>query len=230
MAMRERSPPCRRVAVEQRRLALERHGVDDETSAGPERRDGGVEDGGVACAAADEDRVGRVEAGEGCRRAAFDDGEAGNAEGGGVPGDARGALGVGLDGDGARASGSASIHSIADRAGAGADVPEQLAAARRERRQRDGADLALGELAVVLEQAVRQAGDERDDACARSGVDLERDGVEGVDAGEVEACGLRRADALARAAERLQHRQPRRAEARVGDETGEGGRVRRRPR
>ena len=107
----------------------------------------------------------------------------------------------------ARKEGSASIHSIADRAGAGADVPEQLAAAWRERRQRDGADLALGELAVVLEEAVRQAGDERDDACARSGLDVDGDGVEGVDAGEVEACASRRADALARATERFQHRQ-----------------------
>ena len=57
----------------------------------------------------------------------------------------------------ARSERSASIHSIADRAGAGADVPQQLAPARREGRQRDGADLALGDLAVMLEQRVRQA-------------------------------------------------------------------------
>ena len=36
--------------------------------------------------------------------------------------------------------------------------------------------------------------------------------------------GFRRPDALARAAERFQHRDPRRAEAGVGDETDEGGR------
>ena len=48
----------------------------------------------------------------------------------------------------------------ADRAGAGADVPEQLAAARRERGEGDGADLALGDLAVVLEER-RPAGRRR---------------------------------------------------------------------
>ena len=150
-------------------------------AAGTERGDGGVDDCRVARTAADEDRVGRVEPGERFGRAAFDDDEAGHAEGRGVPRDARGALRVGLDGDGAeRAVGEHPFDP--DRAGAGADVPEQFAAARRERRQGHGADFALGELAVMLEQAVRQARRQRDDACVRPGNDIERDGVEGIDA------------------------------------------------
>ncbi len=60
-------------------------------------------------------------------------------------------------------------HSIADRARAGADIPQQFAGARRQRRQRHRADLALGELAVMLEQGVGQPGGERDHGRARPG-------------------------------------------------------------
>ena len=41
-----------------------------------------------------------------------------------------------------------------DRARAQADIPQKLAVARRQCRYGDGADFALGELAVVLEQRV----------------------------------------------------------------------------
>ena len=44
-----------------------------------------------------------------------------------------------------------------DRTGAGADVPQQFIAPRRQRRQRHRADLALGDLAVMLEQSIGQA-------------------------------------------------------------------------
>ena len=86
------------------------------------------------------------------------------------------------------------------RAGARADVPEQLAAARRKRRQRQRADLALGDLAVVLEQRVGRPGASGRIARARRGLDLEGDDIERVDRAEVEAVGARAADALARAA------------------------------
>jgi hypothetical protein len=72
-----------------------------------------------------------------------------------------------------------------DRAGAGADVPQRLAAARRQRRQRDGADLALGDLAVVLEQIVGQPGGARDDPRARRRHHLDRDRVERIDRAKV---------------------------------------------
>ena len=93
-----------------------------------------VEHARIAGAAADEDRVRRRQPGKRGRRHAFDDLEAGHAEarrrcGGCAPArSARASIAT------ARSDGSASIHSIADRARAGADVPEQLAAARRERR------------------------------------------------------------------------------------------------
>ena len=46
-------------------------------------------------------------------------------------------------------------------------------AARREGGEGDGADLLLGDLAVMLEQGVGQAGGEREDAGAGGGSDLD---------------------------------------------------------
>ena len=51
-----------------------------------------------------------------------------------------------------------------DGAGAGADVPEELAGERGEAGEGAGAEFALGELAVGLEGVVREAGDEGEGA------------------------------------------------------------------
>ncbi|MBW3615997.1 MAG: hypothetical protein KY439_11935, partial [Actinobacteria bacterium] len=59
------------------------------------------------------------------------------------------------------------------RSRARADVPQQLAPAGRERRQANGADVALGELAVVLEPSVAEAGRQGDGAGVRIGRDLD---------------------------------------------------------
>ncbi len=85
-----------------------------------------------------------------------------------------------------------------DRARAQADIPQQLALARRQCRHGDSADLALGELAVMLEQRVVEAGRERQHRRVRGGRDLQRDGVERRDIDEIEAGGGRRAHAFAR--------------------------------
>ena len=176
----------RGVAREQQRFGFERHRIDHEAAAGAQRRDGGVEHAGIAGAAADEDRVRRGKPGERGRRRAFDDLESRHAEGGGVAADARGAVGAPLDRDGAhRRIGQHPFDR--DRARAGADVPQQFAAARRQRRQRHRADFALGDLAVVLEQIVGKAGAAREDARAGRGLDLDRDGIERVDRAEIEA-------------------------------------------
>ena len=74
----------------------------------------------------------------------------------GVGRDARRAGGVGLHGHGP--AGRVRPQPFQrDRAVARADVPQQLAAPRPEQRERDGADLALGELAVVVVGVVGQA-------------------------------------------------------------------------
>ena len=140
------------------------------------------------------------------RRRAGDDGKRGHAEAQRIAGDARRALVAGFDRD--RAIGRVGQHPFdGDRARAGPDVPQKLAAPRRERRERDCANVALGDLAVVLERVVRQAGSARQHARVAVGGDFERDGVERGDVVEREALRLRRADALARAAHRLADRQ-----------------------
>ena len=147
----------------QQRLGFQGDGVDDEAAAGAQRRDRGVEHARLAGAAADEDRIGRREAGERRRRGVFHDLEPRHAEGGGVAADARSAIRALLDRD--RAHCRVGQHPFdRDRAGAGADVPEQFAAARRQRRQRHRAHLALGDLTVMLEKFVGEAGRSRDDA------------------------------------------------------------------
>ena len=102
-----------------------------------------------------------------------------------------------------------------DRTGAGADVPQQLAAARRQRRERYRADLAFGDLAVVLEKIVRKARSAGDDPRIRRSFDLDGERVEGIDGIEIVRGRRRGAKALARAAERFEYGEPRRAEARL---------------
>ena len=98
----------------------------------------------------------------------------------------------------ARSDGSASIHSMRDRAGAGADVPQQFAAARRQRRQRQRADLALGDLAVMLEQVVGQARRQRQDARASAPPRPRSPDVERIDVVEMRSVGAGRCACVSR--------------------------------
>ena len=75
------------------------------------------------------------------------------------------------------------------------------------------ADLALGDLPVVLEPVVGQPGGARQDARAAVDDDFERDGVQGGDVVEGVSPRLRRANPLARAAHRLADRDLRSAHA-----------------
>jgi hypothetical protein len=70
----------------------------------------------------------------------------------------------------------------ADRTASRADIPQQFARQRRQRGQCRGADFALGQLAVVLERLVRQAGQARAAPGARRGAAFERKRVEVGDA------------------------------------------------
>ena len=131
-------------------------------------------------AAADEHRVRPRQVPQRGRGGALDDRQVGHAEVGGVAGDPADARGVALDGDGA--VGRVGQHPLdADRAGAGADIPQQLAATGRQGRERDGADVLLGQLAVMLEPGVGQARGQRDDAGAGRGGQFQRDEVQRVD-------------------------------------------------
>ena len=75
----------------------------------------------------------------------------------------------------ARIGGSASIHSIATEPEPAPMSHKQFATPRRERRQRHRADFALGDLAVVLEQIIGEAGSARDDARVRRRDDFDGD-------------------------------------------------------
>jgi hypothetical protein len=130
--------------------------------------------------------------------------------------------GVALDADGA-AGGVAQHPFDADGAGAAADVPQRLAGAGRQGGESDGADLLFGQLSVMGEEVVRQAGGERDDAGARAGHDVERHEVEAGDVLRQRVLGEEGADAFVGAAEGFQHVQPGGAEAACGEGAGEGG-------
>ncbi|GAV37050.1 hypothetical protein ROTAS13_04743 [Roseomonas sp. TAS13] len=115
----------------------------------------------------------------------------------------------------------------ADGARAGADIPEHLPLARREAGQGDGADLALGDLPVMLETPVRQPAGKRQDAGAGRGLDLQRQQVQRIDRPGRPVLGAEAPPALARSAQGFQQVHPRRAEAmpaqEAGDRSGRGG-------
>ena len=153
-AMRTSSPPSAAWRREQQRLGLQRHRVDDQPAAGAQRRDGGVEHArslppppmktasGAAVRRALPARCLRRPPGPGTPKAAA------------LRRMRAARSGSRLDGDGAH-RGIGQHPFDGDRARAGADVPQQFAAPRRKRRQRHRADLALGDLAVMLEQMRR---------------------------------------------------------------------------
>ncbi len=95
---------------------------------------------------------------------------------------------------------------------------------RRECGKRHGANLALGDLAVVLEKFVGQTGRSCEHARARRGLDLDRNHVERSHVAEVEARGRRHTQAFARTAQRLEHGHARGAEAGIGQQAGERSR------
>ena len=89
--------------------------------------------------------------------------------------------------------------------------------------KRDGADLALGDLPVMLEQRIAEPGGAGDDARSSLAHHLDRDDIEIIDGMQFElrcACAVH---ALARPAERLQNRHARSAEAALDQELRERG-------
>ena len=84
----------------------------------------------------------------------------------------------------------------------------------------EGADFTPGQLAVMLEQGVGEAGCEMVGDAAG---DFDRDGVEGGDAGQGEAEGEGVADAFGGAAEGLEHGEAGGGEAGFAEQLGQGG-------
>ena len=97
----------------------------------------------------------------------------------------------------------------ADRAGATADIPQQLATPRRQRCHGDGAYFRLGDLPVMLETMFRQPGRERDDGGVGLSDHFDRQHVQGMHILQIKIIGPGLAVALLRAAKGLEHMQPR---------------------
>ena len=145
------------VPARQRELTLDGDRVRDQPPARVKRVPAGRDHTLDRDAAADEHRVGPWQPRERVRRRPGHHHETGHAERGGVADDAVPAVGAGLDRD--RPAGRVSPHPLdADAARAGPHVPQQLAGDRGERGQRQRADLPLGDLPVLLERVVGQAG------------------------------------------------------------------------
>ena len=135
-----------------------RHRVDDQPAARAAARPSRPRAGPARRPAADEDGVGRGQPGQRRRRPARAPPAGRGRRAAAALRAIRSARAASrLDRD--RAAGGVRPHPLdADRARAGADVPQQLAGQRREPGERDRADVALGQLAVVLVGVVGQPG------------------------------------------------------------------------
>ena len=163
-----------RLPCDQFGFGFQRHRVDHQPSARRQRLPDRIEHAVAAGAAADEHHVRRRQILQRLGRAPQSQIEMRHAERARIGAGVGEAILARLDAD--RAIGGMRQQPFdPDRARAGADVPQQFAAARRQRRQRHRADLALGQLAVMGEQLVGQAGDAGQDDRAGFCVGLDRD-------------------------------------------------------
>src|SRR4029079_12314500 len=129
--------------------------------------------------------------------------------------------GVAFDADGA-IRGMAQQPFDRDRARTAANVPKEFARARLKRRERDGPDLALGALAVMLEHLVGHPGRKRDDLGVGSGLDLDGDEVQRIDIIEAVGLGFRGTDALTLATQGFEHVQNGGPKAALSEIAGDG--------
>ena len=148
----------RRVKGQKAASAGDGDGVDDQTTAGAQPTPARSSKPRGTAPSADENRVGRARR-PGSARAP----RRARTSSSGTP--SRAALARSVPPASASRSMATAPHATArpqpldgDAPGTGADVPEQLAVQRRQCRQGHGADLRLGQLAVMLVGLVRQAG------------------------------------------------------------------------
>ena len=195
MAMRTRSPPCCFCSCDEAGFAFEGHGVGDEHAAGCKARPGGQEDRPVGDAATDEDGVGGGRIGKARRRRSGR-----RCQDRGAPSaSALAAIMASRAGSRskarARALRAARIHSMATEPQP-APTSQSRRGRRSERGERRGAHLALGQLAVMAEGLIGQAGNARQDDGTGAGAAGDGERVEvgevrlggGVGGGEARAC------------------------------------------
>ncbi|MNS05953.1 hypothetical protein D3C72_373680 [compost metagenome] len=139
---------------------MQRHCVGDQTATGFELFPAGFEHPYTGDAAADEDGVRAFQPRECLRCLATNQLQTGHAQCIAVVLDQLLATIIGFDGQGAAAR--MRTHPLdTDRTAAGADIPKQFAGGRGEAGEGDGAHVAFGQLAVMLEGRIRQSGETR---------------------------------------------------------------------
>ncbi|KGW79258.1 hypothetical protein Y046_3851 [Burkholderia pseudomallei MSHR2990] len=207
---------------DERRLALQRHRVRDEAPPRLQARPASVEHAFAAHAAADEHRVGRAQARERVGRAARDELERRHAERVAVVLDEALPVRMRLDRD--RPATRVRAHPFdTDRPAARADVPQQFARRGREPRERERAQIALRDLAVVAIRVVRQARGERQARRVGARAAFDRDDVQRGRARVAPGIGARVETPLERAAEMLEHAHRARPEAARDERAGDRG-------
>ena len=162
----------------------------------------------------------------GCR--AEHDAQLRDAERGGVARDHRGARRIALDRDG-RAALAVAQPFDRDRAATGADIPQGFAGQWGERREGRGAHLALGQLAVMLEDVVGKPGEPRQCSGAAAGAAIDRDRVEVGNPPIAPACASSAMIGFSAAAEMGEHGEPARPPAEPGQQLGDRAAACRRP-
>ena len=216
--------------LDQARLGLERHGVGDQAAAGLQGRPGRLEHAGIGQAAADEHGVRRRQARERRRRAPSHDlqDRACRARRRCAPRAPRAPAASSMPiafSDGWRSS-----HSMAIEPAPRPTSHSSSPCARRQRRERDGAHLALGELAVMLEQAVVEAGCERRARSHPATAPTSRAMVlSGATSSRSKSVAVASPHALARAAHGFQHGDRRTAHAALEQQLRQLGAASRRP-
>ncbi|MNH29045.1 hypothetical protein D3C79_892530 [compost metagenome] len=141
----------------QGQFTLQRDRVGNQSAAGFERCPASVQHAFAGDPAPDENRIRTFKPCQCLRRTAADQLQAGHAEGVTVVLDQLLAAVIGFDGK--RPATGVGTHPFdTDRTGAGADVPQEFPRGRGEAGEGDGAHVAFGQLAVVLEGRVGQAG------------------------------------------------------------------------
>ena len=186
------------------RLAFKGDGIRDNAPSRPERRPCSFENAVVGEASSDEHGVRRREPRHRLRRMSDHHLQAGCSKRKRVAHGARRPILPLLDAYGFERR-MAQQPFDGDGASAKADVPEQLALTRRERRQRDSPNIALRQLAVAFEKVVIKSGRQADHSALRTGGDFYAHEVERADAGYFEPVCAVMGHALFRAAQIFEH-------------------------
>ena len=210
--------------VHQGHFTLQGHGIGHQSPTRAQVLPAGVEHAVAGHAAADENRIRRFQPCQGLGRAAANQLQARHAEGLAVVFDQLLAAGVGFNCQGA-AAGVGAHPFDADGAAARADVPKQFAGGGGKAREGHGSHIALGQLAVMLEGRIRQAGQARQARGIGVGEAVDGDQVQRGNRRVLPAFGVAIDAPFSAATEVFKHTQAARAKTAAAQHGGDSGRA-----